>query len=369
MKNILKYFMAAVVLTGFASCEDEQDLQYVTPAASFQILTPQSGESVFLDPALPNNPGLVIAWEDMDYATPTEVTYTVQVAPNGSDFSNGIDVATTSNTYASITSEALNGAAVAAGLEAFVEGALDVRVKASLGTQGGEPAYSNVITYLVTPYVSYAFRDLYLVGSATPTGWDNTTATNMYALYRDGENADVYYYTGYFASGEFKMVETKGNWAPQYGSDNAGNILPRPTETDPDPSAFTVATAGYYSLMVNLADNTYTFAPYDASGAATYPTIGIIGTATPGLWDADTDMTQSTVDPHKWFIEDQFLTAGGELKFRANNAWDTNWGGPTSYSGLTTLNGGNIPIGITVSGTYDVWFNDLDGRYIYIPSN
>jgi hypothetical protein len=39
----------------------------------------------------------------------------------------------------------------------------------------------------------------------------------------------------------------------------------------------------------------------------------------------------------------------------------------TSFSGLATLNGGNIPV--VVEADYDVWFNDLSGHYILIPLN
>lgn len=54
----------------------------------------------------------------------------------------------------------------------------------------------------------------------------------------------------------------------------------------------------------------------------------------------------------------------GEIKFRANDAWDVNWGSDTALTGLGTMGGPNIPV---AEGTYDIWFNDLDGRYILIP--
>jgi len=370
MKNIFKSLIAAVLITGFASCEDEQDLIYVNPpAATFSIITPQTGESVFLDPAQPDNPGLVITWEDVDYGTPTEITYTVQVAQTGTDFASPVDVVSTTNTFATITSEALNGAANAAGLEPFVQGALDVRIKSTVGTNGSEPAYSNVIAYLVTPYVTYPFKDLFLIGNATATGWDNTGSENHYAMYRSPEDENIYNYTGYFAVGQFKLLRKKGQWAPQYGTDGT-NLVYRPTEAEPDPANFQVTTAGYYTLTVNTEALTYSFTAYTGSTTTTYPTIGIIGTATPGGWDNDTDMTQSTFDPHIWYMRNQFLVAGADskLKFRANNGWDTNWGDDSSYSGVGTQGGPDIPIGITSNGNYDIWFNDLTGEYIYIPA-
>ncbi|MFP5439421.1 MAG: SusE domain-containing protein [Bacteroidia bacterium] len=371
MKNIFKFLALTVLLTGAVSCEDEQDLKFVTPPASFEILTPQAGESVILTPENENNPALSVVWTAVDYGTPTEVTYTVQVAKNGTDFATPIDVTSTSGTFANLNVITLNGAANAAGLEAFTEGGLDIRVKASVGSQAGEPAYSNVVTYLVTPYVTYPYTDLYLVGAAVATGWDNTSGTNMYPLFRSATNEDLYSYTGFFKGGgndgQFKVIKTKGAWQPQYGSASAGVVgVNDGTGTDPNP--FQIDATGYYTFTINLADNTYSITPYTASGS-TYATIGLVGSATPGGWDADTDMTKSSFDPHIWYLNNVFLTAGNEIKFRANDGWDINWGGSTSYSGVGTQNGPNIPAGFTVSGNYDVWFNDLTGEYIYIPVN
>jgi hypothetical protein len=364
MKKIFKSFIALAMIAGFASCEDEQDLQFLSPEGEFRILSPTSGDSVELSPATPLNPGIALSWEAFDYGTPTEVTYTVQIAENGTDFAAPIDLISTATTYASVNSEALNGSAIAAGLQNDVFGTLDVRVRATVGN-GSEPVYSDVINYSVKPYVTYPFRDLYLVGNASQDNWNNNS--NNYPLFRDAANEDVYHYTGYFNAGSFKLLEVKGQWQPQWGQ-NAG-VLAVNDGTGSDPNTFDIATAGYYSVVVDLAAGTYSIDPYDASGAATYSTIGIIGTSTPGAWDSDTDMTQSSFDPHMWYINNQLLTSGGEMKFRANDAWDVNWGSADSYSGLGDLGGGNIQIGIPTDGNYDIWFNDITGRYIYIPVN
>lgn len=75
-------------------------------------------------------------------------------------------------------------------------------------------------------------------------------------------------------------------------------------------------------------------------------TIGIIGDATPGGWDASTPMTYSKADG-AWVIKDVTLK-DGELKFRANDAWDINWGGTTD---ALTQNGANLKMS---EGTYDI---------------
>ncbi len=168
----------------------------------------------------------------------------------------------------------------------------------------------------------------------------------------------------------FKLIEVKGQWAPQYGG-QSGTLVYRPTEAEPDPAAIAVSSEGYYTLTVDIDAMTYTLTPFNASTAPTFTTIGVIGNATTGNdagWGADIDMTKSTFDPHIWFVRgiELFEVDGevGKIKFRANDSWDVNWGGPTTPSGQATQNGPDIN---APAGTYDIWFNDITKRYLLIP--
>ncbi|GAB3831214.1 T9SS type A sorting domain-containing protein [Hymenobacter jeollabukensis] len=92
----------------------------------------------------------------------------------------------------------------------------------------------------------------------------------------------------------------------------------------------------------------------------TYPTVGIIGSATASGWDASTPMSLvSATDPHNWTITLQLTQ--NEVKFRANNDWAVNWGAATFPSGTGVANGPNIPI--QAAGRYMVRFNDVTGAY------
>lgn len=90
--------------------------------------------------------------------------------------------------------------------------------------------------------------------------------------------------------------------------------------------------------------------------------VGIIGTATPGGWDFDTDM--STTDNIIYTLNDQVLTAG-YVKFRQDNTWDINWGGSAFPSGTGTQGGSDITI---PANTYDITFNRLTGAYSFVSA-
>ena len=80
-------------------------------------------------------------------------------------------------------------------------------------------------------------------------------------------------------------------------------------------------------------------------------TIGIVGPAQPGGWDADTDMTFNK-ETHAW--EATVTLAADEFKFRANDGWDINWG--ESVDDLKQ-NGANLRI--NEAGTYFIQFFPL----------
>ena len=97
--------------------------------------------------------------------------------------------------------------------------------------------------------------------------------------------------------------------------------------------------------------------------------VAIVGEAVGG-WPGDagnpgpTDVHQMTsTDNVHWTLSGVVVTnaiLNGGAKFRANNAWDINWGSASFPSGTGTQGGANI---LTVGGTYDVTFNSTTGEY------
>ena len=143
---------------------------------------------------------------------------------------------------------------------------------------------------------------------------------------------DGVHFTGfmYLNQNGFKFTTAPDRSGTGYGANfdtapNAANIV----ITEP---------AGYYKVEVDLSKKTYTLTPITS--------IGIIGAATPGGWDADTDLTYNKTE-RCWEVQDIKLKAG-ECKFRANKGWDINWGGTPDN---LTQNGDNISV---EAGTYDI---------------
>jgi len=132
---------------------------------------------------------------------------------------------------------------------------------------------------------------------------------------------------------EFKITPER-NFDNDFGDNEGDGTL------EPMGANLTVDQAGYHRLEVNLNDSTYT---------ATRTEWGIIGTSLPQGFDADEDMTYE-VENMVWTITTPL--SEGEIKFRANDDWDINFGVANAGDSVLVRDGNNIQI--NEAGNYKV---------------
>lgn len=165
---------------------------------------------------------------------------------------------------------------------------------------------------------SLAIENFYTPG--TSNGWNFDACQLMYTN-------DYMNYFGYInVVGEFKFTNEAG-WGGAYnlGAGSEPGVLVKGSNDN-----LKVAADGLYYMTLNLPNLTYT--------STLIETIGIIGDATPGGWDASTALTPSA-DNLVWEADVEF-GATGEWKFRANNDWAINLGGALDN---LVQDGGNLP--------------------------
>ncbi len=183
-----------------------------------------------------------------------------------------------------------------------------------------------------------------LIGSATANGWPGPD-TNMV---QSVDSSHLWSLVLPLTSGAVKFRQDD-DWAVNWGAVDFPSGIGTQGGAD-----IPIPAAGEFTIMFNSQTGAYNFTVTSA--------IGIIGNATPGGWDNDTNMFQDPTDTNKYFITLPLVM--GEAKFRANDAWTLSWGSTDFPTGVgSTMNGPNIPIPAT--GKYLINFDKSTGAYSF----
>lgn len=168
-----------------------------------------------------------------------------------------------------------------------------------------------------------------LVGDATENGWDGPDMQLNYDPFTDTWRAQVK-----LNDGEFK-VRLNNDWGTNYGDDNLDGTLDAGGANIP-------VTSGYYEIIVNLNDLTYTLEKTEIWG--------VVGSGY-NDWGATPDFAFiPDYEKEGVYHANNITLLDGEIKFRTNNDWGKNYG-DTGLDGVLEEGGDNIP---SVAGTYDI---------------
>lgn len=216
-------------------------------------------------------------------------------------------------------------------------------------------SYTSVSVNLSTGEYSFVAAPIYPLISITGIavgGWGDGFDFDMTTT--DGVN---YTYSGIVIDGtpgsnELKF-RTGHDWSlPNYG----GSGWPTGVATTTGGN-IVAGASGTYDVTFNLTTGEYSFF---------FPTIALVGSATPTGWPTGTpgevDAAQLTTTNGADYSINSITLSTGEAKFRKNNAWDVNWGAADFPAGVGTQGGANIQV---AAGDYSVLFNRVTGAYTF----
>ena len=216
-------------------------------------------------------------------------------------------------------------------------------------------------SYEITPVVVAA--QYYVVGGVQ--GWSDSKKT---CLFTPGENNVLSYTTKWTGSYDLKVWDANsfGNWDVAYGSVVDGDNSPSGSLVNSGAGAIAAPSAEFYTFSIDLSAMTYTWTKLDNQTPTEYTNISLIGEF--NGWGGDFELEQVT--PHNWYaIYTQ--EADGQLKFRANHDWSTNWGYGNdkdwnvtdAFNKFGSNGAGNI---FVPAGTYAVYLNDITGSMMFV---
>lgn len=348
MKNLMISFIAIFGLLLFTSCEDSVGPKIKSDPGSPVLTSHSGGESYVLNEEEADEDLFTLSWDAPDFGFPAAVTYFIEMDVDESGFEDPVTFVETNQTSVTMTVGEVNTRLLTAGIPFGIESEITMRIRAHVN-ESVEDRISETFVLAFTPYeVVIEFPEIYVPGgyqsaSGYTNDWSPEDAPALYSRNSD-DRYEGYVYIANDGS-EFKFTEER-NWDVNWGDDGADGTLQQN-------GANITADTGYYKMNVDLNDMSYSILN---------TTWGVIGDATADGWDADQDLTYDMTDK-VWRITTD-LTAG-EIKFRANDAWDLNYG-TENADGTLQAGADNIPV--EEAGNYTIEL-DLSGpiyRYTLI---
>jgi hypothetical protein len=289
-----------------------------------------------------------VTWNDpiLESSLPVDIDYVLEAATPSSDFAMPVEAGTVKNMNAiSLTHAQLNAVAFQTGIPVDTAGNLEMRLRSTITDAASGSVLeriSTTVTINVTTYLTVL--DLSTTWGVVGSAANNWGATPDLPFFKTNTDGVLNAYVN-LIDGEFKFRENN-DWANNYGSDSStggaitsggGNIT---------------VSEGSYKIVLDLNNLSYTIENFS---------IGIVGGAY-NNWGATPDFMLQ-YDPFSDVFRGLVTLIDGEMKFRMNNDWGTNWG-DDGADGILELNGSNI---IVTAGTYFATVNMNDLTYTLEP--
>jgi len=355
--------MMAIVLVAFAvSCDDlETTPQFPESNADFLVTPSTTSVSVTAEDSL--NEAISFTWTDPGYAVGLSNTkFRVMIGAVDSAFARFLYKDFSDSLSGDLLGKEINSMALKFGGLIGEPITLDVKVVASQDNNN-EPKESAVFQIDVTPY-----GDLTLTPSANSVVCSALTSSDVgisftwstaFAGYNGVKIYELQYAEGgtSFATPTVVSVTSFSKSFNQFELNKIALGLGIAAEEE-GPVDFRIKATNesgtvLYSNVATVSVTTY----------VAFNSIGIIGNATPGGWDVDTDMYRPDASkPTEWSVI-IYLLDGNSAEFRADDAWDDKWKSSAFPTGTGTQDGSSIPV--SGSGYYKVDFNVTTGAYAF----
>ena len=348
MKNFKILLLLVLAITGFNSCQEDDDLEFVAQTPGEFMFSNSFLEEYILTPEASGNIAERFTWDNANFAVPTNTTYELQRSFTG-DFSDMIIVESTTANEIAVTIGQMLGFADEAGLNndpttpELNTGTVTFRLRAFIGDTGNGTetlSMAQTLTVVLPPANTGGGSNIEPVSwGIVGSGYNNWGAYEDQTFYSTSE-ANVFVTYATLLDGEIKFREND-MWDNDFGDTGADGTL--------DAGGDNIAvTAGTYKITMNLNDNTYTIEPFSW---------GVVGSGY-NDWGATPDgkfYYDYTTDTFKVGIR----LVDGEIKFRQNNAWDVNIG-DTGADGTLEDGGDNL---VVTAGHYVITLNFNDDTY------
>ena len=329
----------------FTACKERDADPIVRLNAPPVITSPTAGTLFTLEE---NNADELLSpatWTAADFGYQAGITYNIQLDEVGKDFAEAISLGSVNKLESDeITVGRLNNILLAKGLPFGFDNELEIRVCASVADEVASLC-SEGVAIKINPYqAEVIYPKLTVPGDYQ----DWNPADESFAVY-SRKSDEVYTGFIYFPIDPAIYKFAKGlSWDLNWGDiDPADGILDFAGIGNDIP---TTEGIGMYFLTCDLNALTHSNMRTDW---------GVLGDATAGGWNEDVDFEW---DETKGALSVTLELSAGEIKFRANDADEMNFG-DNFTNGTLEFDGDNIPITEAGNYTIDLYLTVADYYY------
>ena len=274
MKKILNYVVGfSLFVFLFVSCKKEENKVTYDGGTNPVLSSTAPTSTLTLAKANESNTWNIFSWTNPAYKFNTgsssqDVTYTLQIDSVGSNFTNPNiqEVSISKDLSNTITVKQINTVLAKLQLKEDQPHNIEVRVKSSLANNSAI-LYSNALKFILVPYLDVVVTlpenlptagsnngDLFLVGDASPGGWNNPVPVPTQKFTRT--SSTTYELTIALVGGkEYLMLPKNGDWGNKYavtdknlqGLSSGGDFGANKNDNFPGPSA-----SGNYKIVVDF---------------------------------------------------------------------------------------------------------------------
>ncbi|MDQ3683713.1 MAG: SusE domain-containing protein [Bacteroidota bacterium] len=376
MKSLINInLLVASLVVIITSCDKVDDLPLYQPGTASALTA--SSTNIAPAPADSNNVVLTLNWTYPNYATDSaNVKYTIDIDSTGKNFSNPYTKEVIGKSNTTFTAKELNNILLAKGYAFNVPVDMDVRLTTSY-TNNNERIVGNTVKIKMTPYkippkiALPTSGKLFIVGDATPGGWNNPVPVPSQELTRIDETSfgGIFNLTG---GKQYLLLPVNGDWSNKFsvanntvaGLNSGGNFGFNLNDNFPGPTA-----SGLYKIIVDFQTGKFTVTPFTQQHGLP-ANLFIVGNATAGDWNnpvpvPSQQFTRVTSTRFEITIP---LTAGKEyLVLPENGNWGMKFGSDgaatsTKLAGKLKPEGGNFSAP-DVTGNYKIVVDFIDNSY------
>jgi hypothetical protein len=261
MKYIAFFLGALIVL----AC-DKEETRVTFLKSTPPVLVASSTADLVLNKAQENFSSLQFQWTNPTFefsngVNTQSVSYVLQIDEGGKNFGSAkqVNLGFTNSVSKSFTVKELNTTLSGLELADFVAQNFEFRIKATLANNS-VPVYSNVVAIKITTYLDVVYpvpANLFIIGDATPGGWNNTVSNLDPSQRFTKINTFTYQINSIALTGGkyYLLLPVAGSWNNKYafrGAKNQNNPLGDVFIPDSGEDFLAPSTSGNYKVTVNF---------------------------------------------------------------------------------------------------------------------